>query len=455
MREDGTPESRVRTVRVGLLGFGTVGTGAYRMLEDNRAGVERKAGLPIAVTRIGVREAAKARALPSDRFTTDLTSIVDDPEVDVIVEVIGGVEPAAALVERALRNGKHVVTANKELIAKHGSRLVKMAKARGLDLHYEAAVGGGIPIVQPLKHQLAGNDIVRMMGILNGTTNYILTRMEEDGQEYGEALAAAQTLGYAEADPTADVEGFDTMYKISILASIAFGRQVDVAGVSREGIGRVSRADMAYAETLGYRIRLLGIADAVGEPGQESGHEAVRVRVHPTLVPRSHPLASVSDVYNALWLRGDFVGDLMFSGRGAGSDPTASAVVGDLVDVGRNLAMGGTGSAIPYDEGMPLVGMDDLMSAYYVRLTVVDRPNALGAIATAFGAHGVSLAAMEMRTLPSISNEDGKRGEVVFLTHESREADFQAALASLSGLEEVRSVESWLRVETLGQEIGR
>lgn len=434
-------------VRVGLLGFGTVGTGAYRMLEDNEAGVARKAGLPIEVTRIGVRDAGKERMLPGDRFTTDLESIVDDPEVDVIVEVIGGVDPAAGLVERALRNGKSVVTANKELMAKHGSRLVKLAKERGLDLHYEAAVGGGIPIVQPLKHQLAGNDIVRMMGILNGTTNYILTRMEEDGQEYGEALAAAQALGYAEADPTADVEGFDTMYKISILASIAFGRQVDIAGVSREGIGSVSRTDMAYAETLGYRVRLLGIADAVGD--------AVRVRVHPTLVPRSHPLASVSDVYNALWLRGDFVGDLMFSGRGAGSDPTASAVVGDLVDVGRNLAMGGSGSAIPYEEGMALVGMDDLMSAYYVRLTVVDRPNALGAIATAFGVFGVSLAAMEMRTLPPLDGVEGKRGEVVFLTHESREADFLAALASLEPLEEVRSVESWMRVAALGQEIGR
>ncbi len=445
----------METVRVGLLGFGTVGTGAYRMLEDNEAGVARKAGVAFEVTRIGVRDAAKERALPLGevraRFTTDLGSIVDDPEVDVVVEVIGGVDPAAGLVERALRNGKPVVTANKELIARHGSRLVKLAKSRGLDLHYEAAVGGGIPIVQPLKHQLAGNDIVRMMGILNGTTNFILTRMEEDGQEFGEALARAQALGYAEADPTADVDGFDTRYKISILASIAFGRQVDPEAVSREGIRGVSKADMAYAEVLGYRVRLLGIVDAVGS-------DRVRVRVHPTLVPRSHPLASVSDVYNALWLRGDFVGDLMFSGRGAGSDPTASAVVGDLVDVGRNLATGGTGSAIPYEEGMPLAPMEDLRSSYYLRLTVADRPNSLGAIATAFGAHGVSLAAMEMRTLPPGADEganDGARGEVVFLTHECREGSFLGALASLRALEEVRAVESWMRVEPMGLEIGR
>ncbi|HEY0866857.1 MAG TPA: homoserine dehydrogenase, partial [Fimbriimonas sp.] len=252
----------VQMMKVGMLGFGTVGTGAYRMLQDNREAITRKIGFPVEVMRIGIKDAAKARELPDELFTTDLASIVDDPEIDVVLELIGGVDPAASLVERALLNGKHVVSANKELIAKHGSRLVHLARAKGLDLHYEAAVGGGIPVIQPLKHQLAGNDVLKVMGILNGTTNYILTKMQKEGSEFSEALTEAQAKGYAEADPTNDVDGFDTSYKIAILASIAFGKQVPMEGVYREGIRNVSMTDMAYAETLGYRIKLLGIVDA-------------------------------------------------------------------------------------------------------------------------------------------------------------------------------------------------
>lgn len=424
-----------RTVRVGLLGFGTVGSGAYRMLNLNHEAILRKVGFPFEITRIGIRDVSKPRDIASDLFTTDLMSIVDDPSIEVILELIGGVDPAAELVERALLNGKHVVTANKELIAKHGARLVALAKSKGLDLHYEAAVGGGIPLVQPLKHQLAGNDVLKMMGILNGTTNYILTKMKEERADFEDALGEAQAKGYAEADPTNDVDGYDTRYKISILASIAFHRRVPVDEVYREGIRNVTQHDMQCADALGYTIKLLGIVNAISP-------DKILARVHPTLVPKTHPLAGVNDVYNALFLSGDFVGDLMFSGRGAGSDPTASAVVGDLVDVGRNIAAGGSGSAIPYDETpVQTASIDELRTAFYLRLVVQDRPRVLGAIATVFGENDVSLAAMEMKTL------DEGRGEIVFLTHPCIEKDFRTALAGLRASGTVEEVSNWFRVE--------
>ncbi len=421
-----------------MLGFGTVGTGAYRMLNNNRSAINRKIGFEVEVARIGVKDLSKARSLPKEMFTSDLESIVDDPSIDVVLELIGGIEPAGRLVERALKNGKHVVTANKELIAKHGSRLVHFAKSQGLDLHYEAAVGGGIPLVQPLKHQLAGNDVLKMMGILNGTTNYILTQMKNEGADFSEALAEAQAKGFAEADPTNDVDGFDASYKIAILASIAFGKQVPMEGVYREGIRSVTKLDMQYADMLGYTIKLLGIVDAVGP-------DRLLARVHPTLVPKAHPISTVSGVYNALWLKGDFVGDLMFSGRGAGSDPTASAVVGDLIDVGRNIGTGGSGSAIPYDMGMETESIQNLVTSYYLRMIVQDKPKVLGKIATVFGNHDVSLAAMEMKTL------DEGRGEIVFLTHPCREKDFQDALSDFREADSVEEVSNFFRVETSGE----
>ncbi len=404
------------------------------MLKDNREEITRKIGLDFEVVKIGIRDSAKPRTLPQSIFTTDLESIVNDPTINVVLELMGGVEPAGGLVERAIQNGKHVVTANKELIAKHGSRLVHLAKAKNLDLHYEAAVGGGIPLVQPLKHQLAGNDVLKMMGILNGTTNYILTKMQLEGAEFGDALAEAQSKGYAEADPTNDVDGFDTAYKISILASIAFGKQVPVEGIHREGIRSITKIDMHYADLLGYCIKLLGVVEPAGS------NDEVLVRVHPMLLPKNHPLASVQGVYNALWLHGDFVGDVMFSGRGAGSDPTASAVIGDLIDVGRNILAGGGGSAIPYGEGMKTAPICELVTSFYLRLQVQDRPKVLGAIATEFGEVGVSLAAMEMKTL------DAGRGEIVFLTHPCREQNFCDALGRLQANGTVETICNWFRV---------
>ncbi len=405
------------------------------MLQDNKAEITRKIGCEYEVVRIGVRDLAKPRSLPSEVFTNELETIVNDPTIDVVLELIGGIDPAGALVEKAILNGKHVVTANKELIAKHGSRLVELAKSKGLDLHYEAAVGGGIPLVQPLKHQLAGNDVLKMMGILNGTTNYILTKMQVEGSEFASALAEAQGKGYAEADPTNDVDGFDTAYKISILASIAFGKQVPMDGVHREGIRSITKTDMQYADLLGYCIKLLGVVQPT-----EAGK--VLVRVHPTLLPKAHPLASVNGVYNALWVHGDFVGDVMFSGRGAGSEPTASAVIGDLIDVGRNIMAGGGGSAIPYGTGMQTSSIDELTTAYYLRIQVTDKPKVLGVIATVFGDHGVSLAAMEMKTL------DQGRGEIVFLTHPCRERSFCESLKELSATNTIETVCNWFRVES-------
>ena len=423
-----------KLLRVALLGYGTVGAGTYHMLQENCIAITEKIGFSVEITRIGIKDPSKERDLPASMFTTDLDSIVADPNVDVIIELIGGIEPAAKLVENALRNGKSVITANKELMAKHGSRLVQIAKDGKLDLHYEAAVGGGIPLIQPLKHQLAGNDVLKMMGILNGTTNYILTAMQQEGADFADVLAEAQAKGYAEADPTNDVDGFDTSYKIAILGSIAFGKQVPMEAVYREGIRKITKLDIQYADMLGYRIKLLGVIDAITD-------DRLRARVQPALIAKDHPLASVNGVYNALWIHGDFVGDVMFSGRGAGSDPTASAVIGDLIDVGRNRAANGPGSALPYGLGMQTEPIDTLVARYYVRLNVVDRPKVLGHIALAFGEFDVSLAAMEMRTLG-----EGK-GEIVFLTHPCVEADFRGALAAMERDAVTSSIETWIRVE--------
>jgi homoserine dehydrogenase len=403
------------------------------MLTDNREAIIRKVGAPFEVARIGVKDAEKPRTVPKELLTTDLDRIVDDATIDVIVEVIGGIEPAGGLIERALRSGKHVVTANKEWMAKYGQSHVRYAAANGLDLHYEAAVGGGIPLIQPLKHQLAGNDVIRIMGILNGTTNYILTKMADEGAEFVDVLAQAQAAGYAEADPTADVDGFDAQYKLAILASIAFGREVDPGGVYREGIRSIGKRDIAFADLLGYRLKLLGIVEA-------SGPDSVRARVHPTMIPKAHPLASVSGVYNAVWFQGDFVGDVMFSGRGAGSDPTASAVVGDLVDIGRNLMSQGRGSAIPVGGPIQTDSIDSLRSSYYLRMQVKDRPKVLGQIASTFGAFDVSLAAMEMRVL------DEEHGEIVFMTHKCEEQMLRAALKVIDDGDIVDSIQSCIRV---------
>lgn len=425
------------SIRIGMLGFGTVGQGVWQMLDDNREAIRQRTGSRVWVSRIGVKDPVKPRTAPADIITTDLESIVDDPEIDVILELMGGLSPAGELIERALANGKHVVTANKELIAKQGSRLIRQAAKHGLDLHFEAAVGGGIPLIQPLKHQLSGNDVLKLMGILNGTTNYILTKMAEEDAEFGEALSEAQEKGYAESDPTSDVDGFDAQYKLAILSSIAFNREVPPEQVYREGIRRITKRDMQFADLLGYRIKLLGIVEPVDK-------QTVRARVHPTLLPKEHPLADVRGVYNAVWVKGDFVGDVMFSGRGAGGAPTGSAVVGDLIDVCRNIRFGGAGNSVGFDAAGQAATMDDLVSRYYLRLIVQDRPKTLGHISTIFGECDISLSAMEMRVIPTPG-----QGEIVFLMHACRESAFRRALDAIDALPVVESVENWIRVESL------
>lgn len=426
-----------RTLRIGLLGFGTVGEGVYQMLEENRETIESRAGMGLQIVKIGIRHTDKDRSLPSSMFTTDLDSIVESPDVDMVVELIGGSDPAERLIEKALELGKSVVTANKELMAKQGGRLVNLAKSKGLDLHYEAAVGGGIPLIQPLKHQLSGNDLVKMMGIVNGTTNYILSKMASEGADFGEVLREAQDKGYAEADPTADVEGFDATYKLAILASIAFGSQVNIDEIYREGITKVSSIDMHYADVLGYRIKLLAICEPCA-----NGASAI-CRVHPAMIPKTHPLATVSDVYNALWFQGDFVGSVMLSGRGAGSKPTASAVVGDVIDVARNLMVEGPGSAIPWNDKFRLAPIDELQTAYYFRVRVKDQPKVLGSIANTLGDADVSLSAMEMRVVDAEQNI----GEIVFLTHTCQESNFRRAFDDVRKLPVVLEVCSAIRVE--------
>jgi homoserine dehydrogenase len=357
---------------------------------------------------------------------------VSDPSVDVVVEVMGGIEPSRSLIIEALKAGKPVVTANKELLASLGSDLFAAASAAGVDLLFEAAVGGGIPLIRPLRESLAGESIQRVMGIVNGTTNYILSRMTEAGAGYAEALAEAQSLGYAEADPTADVEGFDAAAKAAILASIAFGAGVVATDVYREGISGVTAADIAFADRMGYVIKLLAIADVV-----DAG-PAIAVRVHPAMLPKTHPLASVRDSFNAVFIEGAAVGELMLYGRGAGGMPTASAVLGDLIDAAHNLRSGGAGRA-------PLLGhasiwpIDELRSPYYLSIEVADRPGVLAAVAGAFGVHGVSIRSMEQQGL-------GDEARLVFITHTARERDMQATLATLRGLDAVDRVGSLLRV---------
>lgn len=416
---------------VGLLGLGTVGSEVYRLLAD-RAAITARAGVPLAVTRVAVARATKSRSIevPATILTSDAGAIVEAPEVDIVVELIGGLEPARSYILRAMERGKSVVTANKQVMAAHGTELLAKAQALRVDLCFEGSVGGGIPLIKPIRESLAAGRISRIMGILNGTTNYILTRMTEEGASYADALADAQSLGYAERDPTADVEGFDAGAKAAIIASIAFGVKVVAGDVYREGISGVTAADIAFAKRLGYVVKLLAIAEHLdGE---------VAVRVHPSMLPETHPLASVRDSFNAVFVEGEAVGELMFYGRGAGGMPTASAVLGDLVDAAHNLRAGGSGRTSPLGKAA-IRPIDELSSQYYLDLTVDDRPGVLAAVATVFGGHGVSIRSMEQFGM-------GAEARLVFITHTARERDMQATIHDLRKLPPVERIGSLLRV---------
>ena len=422
---------------MGLLGCGHVGAALVSLVAERRDEVERRTGLDLEVTRIAVRNMALDRNVPVDSaaFTTDAAALVVDPDVDVVVEVMGGIEPARGLVSAALAAGKPVVTANKELLANHGAELYEAAEAAGVDLLFEAAVAGAIPIMRPLRESLAGEPITRVMGIVNGTTNFILSRMADDGASYADALAEAQSLGYAERDPTADVEGFDAGAKAAIIATIAFGARVVAGDVYHEGISGITVADIDFAADLRHCIKLLVVVER--SVASDGGFQ-IGVRVHPTLVPLDHPLASVRGSFNAVFVEGGAAGDLMFYGRGAGGRPTASAVLGDLIDAAGNLRQGHSAS-IGALERARIAPIDDVTSAFYLNVEVDDRPGVLAQVATVFGEHGVSIRSMEQEGL-------GGEARLVFITHAARERDLRSTLQDLRSLDAVRSVGSVLRV---------
>ncbi|HEX5950154.1 MAG TPA: homoserine dehydrogenase [Actinomycetota bacterium] len=426
---------RAGVVRVGVLGCGNVGSAVIRLLHEHAEEIARRAGCRLEVARIAVRDIAKAREVPVDRarFTADPIGVLDDPDVDVVCELIGGDEPAGGLILAAFERGKPVVTANKELLATRGRELFDASDAKGLDLYFEAAVGGGIPLIRPLKESLTGERVRRVLGIVNGTTNFVLTKMADEGRSFADVLAEAQALGYAEADPTADVEGHDAAAKCAILASIAFNARVTSADVFREGITRVSPEDIEFARRLGYVVKLLAIAELVEG-------ERIAARVHPAMIPATHPLAAVRDAYNAVFVEGPHIGELMFYGRGAGGDATATAVVGDLVSVARNLQSGARGVGCTCFHERTIRPMSEMEGQYYILTSVEDRPGVLAEIAGVFGRNQVSLKSMWQEGL-------GDEAQLVFVTHRAREGAFQDAATQIRALRSVREVRSILRVE--------
>ncbi|MBD2447045.1 homoserine dehydrogenase [Nostoc sp. FACHB-152] len=426
-------------VKLGILGLGTVGTGTVQLLQD---AVGRHPLLEeIEIYRVGVRSLDKPRAvkLPQSVVTTDLEAIVNDPAVDIVVEVMGGLEPARSLILQAIKNGKHVVTANKAAIARFGAEIFNAANEAGVYVMLEAAVGGGIPVIQPLKQALSVNRIHTVTGIVNGTTNYILTRMQTEGSDFGDVLADAQRLGYAEADPTADVEGLDAADKIAILASLGFGGRIRLNDVYCEGIRQVSKTDIAYAEKLGFVIKLLAIAKS-----QNMANSQLSVRVHPTFVPKAHPLASINGVYNAILVEGEPIGQVMFFGPGAGAGATASAVTSDILSLAAALKSNTTAPnpllTCRHEDYCQVAPISELITRFYTRFLTKDHPGVIGKLGTCFGNHGVSLESVVQ------TGFQGALAEIVVVTHDVKEGDFRQALDEIRNLEAIDSIPSILRV---------
>lgn len=437
--------------KIGLLGLGTVGTGTAEILLDPTG--RHPLLQEIEIYRVGVRDTAKPRTvnLPASVFTTDLEAIATDPDIDIVVELIGGLEPARSLILKAIHHKKHVVTANKAVISRYGDEIFTAANAAGVYVMLEAAVGGGIPVIQPLKQALVVNRIHSVMGIVNGTTNYILTRMQTEGADFAEVLADAQRLGYAEADPTADVDGLDAADKIAILASLAFGGRLKLENIYCEGIRQVSAADITYADRLGFTIKLLAIAHRESP----TDNPVLQVRVHPTLVPKTHPLASINGVYNAILVEGDPIGQVMFYGRGAGAGPTASAVVSDIMNIAAILQVeeieaqqfSQTKVNVPHpllscshQSYCAIAPVEELITRFYARFLCKDRPGVIGYLGTSFGNHQVSLESVVQIGF------QGEFAEIVVVTHESQEGNFRKALEEIRTLEAVQSIPSVLRV---------
>jgi homoserine dehydrogenase len=434
------------TVGVGILGCGTVGSALCQLVAEHGDTIAARTGVRLKVVRVAVHNLARDRPVtfPDGVLTHDADGLVADPEVEVVVELMGGMEPARRLIHTALEAGKPVVTANKEVLANAGSELLEAAAKSGVDLLFEASVAGAIPLIRPLRESLAGDRLVRVMGIVNGTTNFILTRMTESGQSFSEALAEAQQLGFAERDPSADVDGWDAAAKAAIIASVAFGAQVVAGDVYREGIAGITAEDIAMAARLGYVVKLLAVVEAIGDRAAAldgdgaSGPREIAVRVHPAMIPAEHPLASVRESFNAVFVEGSAAGELMFYGRGAGGRPTASAVLGDLVDAAVNLRQGT--SAGPAGLARARIRpIDELSSQYYLTIDVVDRPGVLEKVAGATARHGVSILKMEQVGL-------GDEARLVLVTHTAAERDVQATIHDLRQLDVVDRVGTLLRV---------
>ena len=421
-------------VRIGVLGCGNVGAAFVQLVAQQASAIEARTGIRLEVTRVAVRNVSREREvdLAPGVLVRDAHAVVDDPDVDLVVEVIGGIEPARELIVAALGKGKPVVTANKELLANIGTELYAAADAAGVDLLFEAAVAGGIPLVRALRESLRGEPIRRVLGIVNGTTNFILTKMTEEGADYSAALSEAQRLGFAERDPTADVEGFDAGAKAAIIATISFGAKVVAGDVYHEGISGVTAGDIAMATRLGYVVKLLAICEQDAVSGE------VAVRVHPAMVPRQHPLASVRESYNAVFVEGAAVGSLMFYGRGAGGMPTASAVLGDVIDAAVNLRQGTHGSLGSFGRAV-IRPIDETTSEYLLSLDVADRPGVLHSVTGVFARNDVSIRAAEQEGL----RDDAR---LVFITHAAKESSLQACVRELRDLDTVKRVGSLLRV---------
>jgi len=421
-----------KTLRVGMLGCGVVGSEVARLIGANQKDLTARSGAKLDLVKIGVRNLARPN-VAKDLLTTDLDSLVKDKNIDLIIEVIGGIEPARTLILEAFANGKSVVTANKALLAKHGAELFAAADKSGVDLYYEAAVAGAIPILRPLRESLVGDHVQRIMGIVNGTTNYILTKMDESGSAFADALAEAQTLGFAEADPTADVEGFDAAAKAAILAGLAFHSRVTDSDVYREGITKITATDVSVAKSLDLVVKLLAIAELTNEG-------KISVRVHPTLISRSHPLASVREAFNAVFVESESAGAMMFYGRGAGGAPTASAILGDLVAVARHRISGGLGPRESDYADLGVAPMGSTKTRYLIRLEVADRPGVLAAVAQTFSKHDVSIQTVRQ-------TGRGDNAELIVMTHKAADSALAATVADLSTLDAVKDIASVLRVE--------
>ena len=431
----------MKPIRVGLLGLGTVGAGVVKVLQSHREELEEKIGASIALSAVVDMDCANPRkglTLGELPLSSEPAKVLDDPSIDIVVELIGGLEPARSFILRALANGKHVVTANKALLATHGEELYAEARARGRMLGFEAAVAGGIPLIRSVKEGLVANRITSIYGIVNGTANYILSKMTDEGREFGNVLAEAQAQGYAETDPTYDVEGIDSAHKLQILAMLAFRTSVKLKDIYVEGISRITPQDIALAREMGFRIKLLAIAKVTDGK--------LELRVHPTMIPENSPMSAVSGVFNAIFLNGDVVNDLMFYGRGAGQMPTASSVWADIVEIARRLAAGQ--SAVPQD--LPVLGrrplilkpIEDVMSEYYLYVSALDQPAVLAQVAGILGKHEISIASVIQKV-----RQHAKAVPVVMMTHEAKEGSMQKALKEINALRVIVDPTRMIRVE--------